>query len=212
MCTARRRVLGLLAAAIALPGCSTTTRSISGLAPSASGEPARGRVAPSIRLSLDESLRAEVQATDAVPSGGAVPALSLRLVFEPKVLGYSFDAGQLVLRDGRGGEWRPARASAGRMRYGACEIASGPPDAVNGYVPLARGTCVEVGFEHPVPPGERLELVIVGAAVGQRRLAPTTVALARTEQKSRKADPAFVEILTLPLKILLFPLAMYGGV
>jgi hypothetical protein len=208
-------VLGLLAAALALAGCSTTTRSITGLAPAAPGTPARDRAAASIRLGLDEGLRAEVRATDAAPAGDAVPALGLRLVFDPKVLGYSFDGGQLVLRDGRGGEWRPASARTGWMRHGECEIASGPAAAPGGYVPVARGSCVDVGFDRAVRPGERLELVIAGAAVGQRRLEPVTVALARTEQQSRKTDPAVAnaleKFLQVALTIVLAPLAMYGG-
>jgi len=211
MPTALHCGLGLLAAALALPACGTTTHSLTGLAPATLAGPAHGPRALSIRLDLDESLRAELRATDVASAGEAVPPLGLSFTFEPKVLGYSFHAGQLVLRDGNGGEWRPTTASAGWMRHGSCEGASGLGDPLAGYVPLARGACVRVGFDQAVPPGARLELVVAGAAIGQRRLAPVSVALARTEQKSREADPVLVETLTLPLKILLFPLAMYGG-
>jgi hypothetical protein len=205
--------LGLLAAALALPACSTTTSTVTGLALAAPGEPGRRRVGPSIRVTLDERLRAEVRTTDRVPADAASPALSLSLAFDAKELGYSIHAGQLVLRDGRGGEWRPASASAAWMRYGSCEGGgrASAGDPLVGYVPVARGSCVLVEFDRGVGPGERLELVIAGVAVGQRRLDPVTVSLTRTEQKSRKADPVLVEFLTLPLKILLFPLAMYGG-
>jgi len=132
-------------------------------------------------------------------------------VFDPEVLGYSFHAGELVLRDGKGGEWRPTAASAGWARHGACEGGSHLADPLAAYVPVVQGSCVLVRFDHVVAPGERLELVVKGAAIGRRRLGPVTVALARTERKSRTADPVLVEMLTLPLKILLFPLAMYGG-
>lgn len=208
----RHRSLRLtFALAVLLPACRTTTRSVTGLAPTTPGDRSPARVAASVRLSLDEHLRAEVRATDAAPAGEAAPALGLAVVFEPKVLGYSFNAAQLVLRDGRGGEWRPTAASAGRMRHGSCESASNAGDPLGGYVPVAPGSCVQVAFDRAVSDGERLELVVAGAAVGRRRLEPVTVALARTEQKSRQADPVLVEMLTLPLKILLFPLAMYGG-
>jgi hypothetical protein len=181
---ATRAVAAAFAAAALLPACSTTTRNVTGLAPAAGGRP-RGEV--------------------------ALAVLSLSIAFQPKVLGYSFSAGQLILRDRRGGEWRPRAASAGWMRYGSCESSGSLGDALGGYVPLARGACVLVAFDHAVDSGERLELVVAGAAVGRRRLEPVTVALARTERKTRSADPVLVEMLTLPLKILLFPLAMYGG-
>jgi hypothetical protein len=222
MRTARRRHLGLLIAVLALPACATTTRSVTGLVPSApggSGASGGGRPAASIRLSLDENLRAEVRADDVAPEGDAVPALVLRLVFDPKVLGYAFAPGQLVLRDGRGGEWRPTSASAGRMSQGACtDPTTGASDAIARFVPLVPGSCAYVGFDRPVRPGEPLELVIGGAALGQRRLEPVTVALARTEQKSRRPAPAVADagrgvgkVLQVALTILLAPLAMAGG-
>jgi hypothetical protein len=203
-----RNGVGLLAAVLALPACATTTRSAIGLAASAPGEPAAVPGAASVRLNLDEGLRAEVRATSAVATS---PGLGLSLTFDTKVLGYSFDAASLVVRDGHGGEWRPTSASAGWSRYGSCEAAPAAADPLGGWVPLASGTCVQVAFDRTVTGSERVELEIAGVAIGQRRLAPATVTLARTERKSRKADPALVEVLTLPLKILLFPLAMYGG-
>jgi hypothetical protein len=218
MRSVKNACLGLLAAVLALPACTTTTHSVTGLVPSAPGHPDRGRPAASIRLSLDENLRAEVRAEDVARPGEEVPAFALRLVFDARVLGYAFAPGQLVLRDGRGGEWRPTSASAGQVRQGACSDPSGASDAIDRYVPVVSGTCAYVGFDRPVQPGERLDLVVDGAALGRRRLPPVTVALARTERESRKPAPAVAgvgravgKVLQVGLTILLAPLAMSGG-
>lgn len=218
MRTARSTSLILGLAALAMPACSTTTRSVTGVAPMAPVERTRRAVGESIRLSLDEGLRAELRATDAAFAGEAAPALALTLAFEPKVLGYSFHAGQLVLRDGKGAEWRPTSASAGWMSHGACESALNAGDPLGAYVPVARDSCVRVAFDHVVVAGERLELVVAGAAVGKRRLEPLTVAVARTEQTSHKPGPAATgvgrvlgKVLETALVITLAPLALAGG-
>jgi hypothetical protein len=216
------RVLALAAVAL-LPACTTVTRSATRVAPPS--DPQGKKHSRSVTLSLDEHLRAALRTTDAVasvvppPSGAqataapapAAPPLGLALQFQTRVLGYSFDPGQLVLRDGRGGEWRPVAASAGRMKYGECQAAGTFGDARGGYVPLAEGSCVLVHFDRAVGNGDRLELVVAGAALGKRRLEPVTVGLVRVESTWRQANDGLVDALTLPLKILLFPLAMYGG-
>jgi hypothetical protein len=210
-----------LAAAALLPACTTVTRSATRVA--APSDPQGSKASRSVRLSLDEHLRAELRTTDAVasvvprPSGGpasaapAAPPLGLALRFQTRVLGYSFDPGQLVLRDGKGGEWKPAAASAGRMKYGECQVAAAFGEPRGGYVPLAEGSCILVQFDRAVGAGDRLDLVVSGAALGKRRLEPVTVGLVRVESTWREANDDVVKVLTLPLKILLLPLAMYGG-
>ncbi len=213
-----------IAAAVLVPACTTVTRSATRVAPPS--DPQGKKHSRSVTLSLDEHLRAELRTTDAVssvvppPSGGpatagampVAPPLGLALRFRTRVLGYSFDPGQLVLRDGQGGEWKPLAASAGRMKYGECQAASWSfGDARGGYVPLEEGSCVLVQFDRSVGTGERLDLVVAGAALGKRRLEPVSVGLVRVESTWRQANEDTTNFLLLPFKILLFPLAMYGG-
>ena len=212
-----------LAVAVLLPACTTVTRSATRVAPPS--DPQGKKHSRSVTLSLDEHLRAELRTTDAVSSvvppasGGpatagatpVAPPLGLALRFRTRVLGYSFDAGQLVLRDGQGGEWKPLAASAGRMKYGECQASWSFGDARGGYVPLEEGSCVLVQFDRPVGTGERLDLVVAGAALGKRRLEPVSVGLVRVESTWRQANEGTTNLLLLPFKILLFPLAMYGG-
>jgi hypothetical protein len=207
-----RRTL-TLAALAALPACATTTRTVTAVAPTPSSASERVRLADAAHIRLDDGLR--LQLCDAEPIAGAAPsALGLTLVFEPKWLGYSFHAGQLVLRGGNGRERHPVMATAGWMRHGACDTAMPPGESLSAYLPLARGSCMVVRFDRAPAVGERLELVVAGAAVGKRRLAPTTVAVARVERTSRRPGPAMVgagkvlgKVLEVTATILLAPLA-----
>jgi hypothetical protein len=170
---ATRSLVPAALAVVLLSACSTTTSRVTGLAPAA-GQSSR----PADRalwLSLDGGLRAALRATDASAPGEAAPAFRLEIEFQPKVLGYSFDAAQVELRDGRGGAWRPI----------------GQP---GGYQPLVGGARLTVQFERPVKDGEGLELVIAGAALGSRRLEPVTVALSRTDRTSHRAAPGVVDM------------------
>lgn len=167
------RLLAPVLATVLLPACSTTTSRVTGLAPAAG--PSSRPSDRAVWLRLDDGLRAALRATDASPAGEAAPALSLEVELQPKVLGYSFDPAQVVLRDDRGGEWRPI----------------GGPGA---YQPLVHGSRFTVQFDRPVRDGERLELVVAGAAVGARRLEPVSVALTRIERKSHKPAPGVVDM------------------
>jgi hypothetical protein len=110
-----------------------------------------------------EGLKIRIESLDRTPREETIPRLSLRLVFEPRELGYSFDPGQVVLRDSKGGEWR---ASGGEYR------------------PLFPGAGFDLAFDVAVTPETRADLVLGGLARGPMRLAPVTLRLARREGRS----------------------------
>jgi hypothetical protein len=167
------RLLVPALAAVLLPACTTTTSRVTGLAPAAG--PSSRQPDRAVWLSFDDGLRATLRASDTSAPGEAAPAFCLEIEFQAKVLGYSFDPAQVELRDGNGGAWRPIGEAGG-------------------YQPLVRGSRFTVQFERPVLDGERLELVVAGAAVGARRLEPVTLALSRVERRSHKPAPGVVDM------------------
>ena len=110
-----------------------------------------------------EGLKIRIESLDRTPVGQAFPRLTLRLAFEPRELGYSFDPGQVVLRDGKGSEWR----------------ASG-----DGYRPLYTGAQFDLWFDAVVTPETQADLVLGGLARGQERLAPVTLRVGRRTGRS----------------------------
>jgi len=110
-----------------------------------------------------EGLKIRIESLDRTPREEPTPRLSLRLVFEPRELGYSFDPGQVVLRDSKGDEWR---ASGG------------------GYQRLHPGSGFDLAFDVAITPETRADLVLGGLARGPKRLAPVTLRLARREGRS----------------------------
>jgi hypothetical protein len=116
-----------------------------------------------------EGLKVRVETLDRAPlerakeAGRPVPPLAVRVAFEPRALGYSFDPGQVVLRSADGREWRTARA---------------------GYEIVVPGASFELAFAAAVEPGARFELVLGGLALGSKRLEPVTLRLARAEGRS----------------------------
>ena len=110
-----------------------------------------------------EGLKVRIESLDRTPREETIPRLSLRLVFEPRELGYSFDPGQVVLRDSKGGEWR---ASGG------------------GYQLLHPGSGFDLAFDVAITPETRADLVLGGLARGPKRLAPVTLRLARHAGRS----------------------------
>ncbi len=110
-----------------------------------------------------EGLKVRIESLDRTPREETIPRLSLRLVFEPRELGYSFDPGQVVLRDSKGGEWR---ASGG------------------GYQLLYPGSGFDLAFDVAITPETRADLVLGGLARGPKRLAPVTLRLARHAGRS----------------------------
>jgi hypothetical protein len=105
-----------------------------------------------------EGLRLRIEPLDRAPRDQAIPPLALRIVFDPRELGYSFDPGQVVLRSADGKEWH---ANGG------------------GYQPLYPRASVDVAFDAVVEPETTFDLVLGGLARGLRRLEPVTLRLAR---------------------------------
>jgi hypothetical protein len=193
-----------LALVVALaPACATKRYDVTAIAavPKAAGR-VDGRGA-TLRIS---GLEVRLEATDAVPapqavrgqpSAGKARPLALRLCFRASELGYSLDPTRVVLR--RGDQVWSARADALAPGASRVWIASGR-------------SCLDLGFDTPVDPGPSQQVVLDGLARGRTPLAPVVLPVARRAVQERHLTPAGVEALTLPLKILLAPLAMYGGI
>jgi len=110
-----------------------------------------------------EGLKLRVEALDRAPRDQAIPPLALRIVFEPRELGYSFDPGQVVLRSADGREWRGRGGE---------------------YRPIQPKTGFTVAFDAGLPREASFDLVLGGLARGPRRLEPVTLRLARREGRS----------------------------
>jgi hypothetical protein len=154
------RSLALVAGGVLSCACATTRYTQSRIEAVPSDVKGHAGSRASIEL---EGLKVRIEGLDKTPREEAIPRLALRLVFEPRELGYSFDPGQVVLRDGKGSEWR---ASGG------------------GYRPLSPGAQVDLVFDVVVTPETQADLVLGGLARGQERLAPVTLRLARHAGRS----------------------------
>jgi hypothetical protein len=106
-------------------------------------------------------VKVRIETLDRVPRGGAAPLLSVRIAFEPRTLGYSFDPGQVVLRLSDGREFRPLSG---------------------GYRALGRRSSVALVFDAAVE--SSAELIVGGLARGATRLEPVTLRMARHEGTS----------------------------
>ena len=199
-----------------------TTRSATRVAPPS--DPRGKTHSRSVTLSLDEHLHAELRTTDAVsrraarrPTRRSRATPALRRSRSPS-------------RSSRGSSATPSTrgssccATAGRTSGGRSRL-GGPhePRRVPGRLERRRRrearTCLSPRARASSSTstarsaaGERLELVVAGAALGKRRLEPVTVG-ARRGSRARGARPTTAgRRADAPVKILLFPLAMYGGV
>lgn len=105
-------------------------------------------------------LKVRVQSLDYAKKGEAIPRLALRLVFEPREIGYSFDPGQVSLRQADGSTLRPLAGESG-------------------YRLLAAGSAFTIDFDATLTPEARFELELAGLARGRERLDPVRLALAR---------------------------------
>jgi hypothetical protein len=149
------RALVLVVAAALSTACATTHYTQSRLLTGPLEAEDRGRESVSLEI---EGVRVRVQSLDRAPRGKAIPSLRLRLVFDPRELGYSFDPGQVVLRGPDGREWL---------------------GAAGGYRPLYPKASVDLAFDVVVGPETRMELVLGGLARGEKPLEPVTLRLAR---------------------------------
>lgn len=149
------RMLPLLAGCVLSGACATTryTQSrIVTLPPHVEGK-AGSRAA----LEID-GLKLRIEALDRTPEKQAIQHLALRVEFEPRELGYTFDPGQVLLRTPDGREWR---ARGGR------------------YLPVYRGAAFDLDFDVAVEAGTGVELVLGGLARGPKRLEPVSFGLSR---------------------------------
>jgi hypothetical protein len=143
-------LLGLVSA-----GCATTRYTQSAVVAVPTG--IEGKPGSSASIEID-GLKLRIEPLDRAPRDQAIPSLRLRIVFDPRELGYSFDPGQVVLRGADGKEWRANDS---------------------GYRPLSPKSSVEVGFDAAVDQASTFDLVLAGLARGQKRLEPVTLRLAR---------------------------------
>ena len=150
--------LAVVAASALSAACATTRYTQSRIAP----PQAKGRGAEAARLEI-EGVKVRVESLDRAPREQGTPSFAVRVVFEPEALGYSFDPGQVVLRDAGGRTWH---AGAG------------------GYQPLGSGASFDLSFDAAVAPGKPMELVLGGLARGQKRIDPVTLRLFRGDGRS----------------------------
>jgi hypothetical protein len=151
-------VLG--AASLLLSGCATSRYSQSRIA--TAPQAAHGRGGHAVSFEID-GVKTRVESLDRVRQGGAAPRLSVRIAFEPRALGSSFDSGQVVLRLLDGRESRPLSS---------------------GYRALGPHSSVELVFDSAVESSESAELILAGLARGATRLEPVTLRLTRHEGTS----------------------------
>jgi hypothetical protein len=153
------RIAALGAACMVSSGCATSRYSQSRIA--TVPQAAKGRAAHSVAFEIG-GVKTRIESLDRARQGDRAPRLSLRIAFEPRELGYSFDAGQVVLRTDEG-EWRPRQS---------------------GYQPVLPQSSFELSFDVAVEPARQAELVVGGLARGKTALAPVTLRLSRHEGTS----------------------------
>jgi hypothetical protein len=109
--------LAILTGACLLPAaCATTSYSRSGVAAVPPG--VKGKAGSSATLEI-EGLKVRLESLDYARREATIPSYGLRLVFDPRELGYSFDPAQVVLRDASGATWRPRVYGPGQFAAGA---------------------------------------------------------------------------------------------
>ena len=116
------------------------------------------------RASLElGGVKMSIEGLDRAPRGQEAPLVSLRFVFEPGELGYSFDPGQVLLRTADGREWRSTR---------------------QGYELIQPGSEFDLRFAVALEPKQEAELVVAGLARGSKPLEPVTLRLGRRDGTS----------------------------
>lgn len=149
------RLVALVGCGILSGACATSRYTQSRIEPATPGS--RGGSGTRATAEI-EGLKLSVETLDRTPENDPARRLSLRLVFDPDQLGYSFDPGQVVLRGPDGREWR---ASGGQ------------------YHPLHSKASFDVCFAAAVEPETPMNLVVSGLALGPKRLPPVTFSLGR---------------------------------
>jgi len=195
--------LVVVSAACVLPAaCATTRYSRSGVETLPAGLKGKAGANASIEI---EGLKLRVETLDRAPKQHAIPPLALRLVFDPRELGYSFDPAQVVLRAADGATWSPHVYGPGQFATASWACTGGGSSAGSEprYHSLAPGSCFELTFDVAVTADARLELALDGLALGSRRLDPVALKL------SRRAGTSIDRVYW--LEILLSPLALVGG-
>jgi hypothetical protein len=161
MATSRSaRSLAVFAGCVLSSACATTRYTQSRIEAVPSEVKGKPGAAASVEI---EGLKVRIETLDRTPLQQGIPRLSLRLVFEPRELGYSFDPGQVVVRNAGGGEWRSLGGE---------------------YRPVYPNASFDLAFDVAVTPETRIDLEVGGLARGEKRLAPVTFRLARRPGRS----------------------------
>jgi hypothetical protein len=197
------RLVVLGAACVVPAACATTSYSRSGVTAVPPG--VNGKAGSNAKVEI-EGLKVRLESLDYAKRQDTIPSFALRLVFDPRELGYSFDPAQVVLRDESGATWSPRVYGPGLFATGpwSCTGAGAVNASVPSYHGLAPGSCFELAFDVALGPEGRLELALGGLARGRKRLDPVLLPLAR--RSGRSIDRVYW------LEVLLAPLALYGGV
>ena len=175
------RALLPLAVGLLSGACATTRYTQSGIGVASPD----GRTASSASVEI-EGLKLAIQTLDRTPEETPLRRLALRIEFEPRELGYSFDPGQVVLRTADGREWH---AAGGR------------------YLPVYPKAAFDIGFDVAVEPGADAELELGGLARGRTRLEPVRFRLVR--RRGRSIDRMYwLEAIGYGMAVLTYP---YGG-
>jgi hypothetical protein len=145
--------IGLLASA-----CATTHFTRSGFRSVPPGVKGKAGAAASLAL---EGLKLRVESLDEAAKGQALPRLALRIAFEPRELGYSFDPSQVSVRALDGTSFRPLALPESR------------------HLALAPGSSFDLAFDVTVTNEAELELKIAGLARGRKPLEALRLPLAR---------------------------------
>jgi hypothetical protein len=156
---ARRALLAVLVGFLPA-ACATTRYTQSAVVAVPPG--VEGRAGSAAWLEI-EGLKLCIETRDRAAQSQAIPPFGLRIVFDPRELGYWFDPGQVVLRSGDGREWC---AGGGEYR------------------PVYPKATFDLAFDGAVSRDATLELVLGGLARGRKRLDPVTLRLARREGRS----------------------------
>jgi hypothetical protein len=199
------RLAVVAATSLLSAACATTSYTRSSVTSVPPG--LKGKAGADATLEI-EGLKLRIETLDRAPVSREIPQLAIRLVFDPRVLGYSFDPGQVALRASDGAAWRPRVSGPGTFLTGpwSCSGDVSSDDAPRSHL-LAPRSCFELAFDVALAPEQRLELEIGGLARGRTRIEPVRLRLAR--RAGRSLDRVYW--LEAVGAVLAAPLALAGG-